>query len=59
MKRQFGDTITSLRDPQNLYFGQVFPLLEMKTAQLSEIENGMRQLKTGTNCPPYRNAQSQ
>jgi len=45
MKSQFGEKVRELREKQNLYLRQVAPLLEMDTAQLSKIENGMRQLK--------------
>ncbi len=45
MESQFGEKIRALREKQNLYLRQVAPLLEMDTAQLSEIEKGLRQLK--------------
>ncbi len=45
MESQFGEKIRALREKQQLYLRQVAPLLEMDTAQLSKIENGMRQLK--------------
>ena len=45
MQSQFGERIRALREKQNLYLRQVAPLLEMDTAQLSKIENGLRQLK--------------
>ena len=45
MKSQFGERVRALREQQNLYLRQVAPLLEMDTAQLSKIENGLRQLK--------------
>lgn len=34
-----------MREKQNLYLRQVAPLLEMDTALLSKIENGVKQLK--------------
>ncbi len=45
MESQFGVRIRTLRDQQNLYLRQVASLLEMDIAQLSKIENGLRQLK--------------
>lgn len=45
MESQFGERIRALREGQNLYLRQVAPLLDMDTAQLSKIENGVRQLK--------------
>lgn len=45
MENRFGDKIKSLREKQQLYLRQVAAFLEMDTAQLSKIENGVRQLK--------------
>ncbi|MCT3921668.1 helix-turn-helix domain-containing protein [Elizabethkingia anophelis] len=45
MINQFGERIRQLREKQNLYLRQVAPLLEMDTALLSKIENGVKQLK--------------
>jgi len=45
MESLFGEKIRALREQQHLYLRQVAPLLEMKTAQLSKIEKGLRQLK--------------
>ncbi|PRQ82699.1 transcriptional regulator [Elizabethkingia anophelis] len=45
MINRFGERIRQLRENQNLYLRQVAPLLEMDTALLSKIENGVKQLK--------------
>lgn len=45
MINQFGERIRQLREKQNLYLRQVAPQLEMDTALLSKIENGVKQLK--------------
>lgn len=41
----FGAKIRSLRDQNHLYLRHVSSMLGMDTAQLSKIENGMRQMK--------------
>jgi hypothetical protein len=42
MKSQFGESVRTLREKQNLYLREVAPLLEMVTAQLSKIDKGLR-----------------
>ncbi|MBK7387655.1 MAG: helix-turn-helix domain-containing protein [Bacteroidetes bacterium] len=45
MKKEFGEEIRALREKQNLYLRDIAPRLNMDVAQLSKIENGIRQLK--------------
>jgi transcriptional regulator with XRE-family HTH domain len=45
MVNRFGDKIKFLREEQHLYLRQVAAHLEIDTALLSKIENGVRNLK--------------
>jgi transcriptional regulator with XRE-family HTH domain len=45
MNSQFGEKIRTIREKQRLYLRQIAPLLEMDTAQLSNVEKGLQQLK--------------